>query len=447
MDTPIINENGLTPLDLACCRAQPDIINQLLISGMDPNIPNPRGPTTLGCACTSGDMSVVKMIISAGGKVNTSITEGIAPIYYACLGKNLDIVQILLANWADIGIKINNETLIDIAIRIDNTELLSVLLEYNDHLVDENLHHLRESDNLYAPRQNYWTEDFCSNFNSDVGFTDHTKQTITNKSTQLQVYKPYEFTKPDYGVNSWDDFEDYIGSENSKFDENILFGKSFGAPSTSTPSTSTPAHTQINNSLGSWEDYDTTDITTEQIRFSQKSEDKSAPNKPYSATIFDMFYERTGTTERISYIEELILEGVDLDKQDLGGFTLLCYACLDRDAHIVGLLLSNGADPNIFNPGGQTALGCACISHDQYIVRMIIHAGGRININREEGIPPIFFACRLEGTDIAKILLDAGADTDVEYDSATLLDEVAADENEEMLNLLFAYDKQTIVEI
>ena len=55
-------------------------------------------------------------------------------------------------------------------------------------------------------------------------------------------------------------------------------------------------------------------------------------------------------------MQTLIDLGADLDVQDIGGFTALHVAAIDRKANRVNLLIENGADLSIKNKAGLTAL-------------------------------------------------------------------------------------------
>lgn len=58
----------------------------------------------------------------------------------------------------------------------------------------------------------------------------------------------------------------------------------------------------------------------------------------------------------------LTIPGIDVNKKDIHGWTLLCNASFTGRMSIVELLLNQGADANIANNDGKTPLFAACTS-------------------------------------------------------------------------------------
>lgn len=72
----------------------------------------------------------------------------------------------------------------------------------------------------------------------------------------------------------------------------------------------------------------------------------------------------------------LLAKGIDLNKRDVDGNTLLHKACEYSDLWVIKLLLKRGANPSLFNKFGQSSISlvkerCRKIS-DYFIIQGII---------------------------------------------------------------------------
>ena len=130
----------------------------------------------------------------------------------------------------------------------------------------------------------------------------------------------------------------------------------------------------------------------------------SAPQDPQAAKLMDSL--RRG--DRIAF-EELLRESPRAARgQGAGGSTPLMYAALYGDARSVGLLLDQGADPNIRNDAGATALLWSV--DDPETTRLLLEHGADANVRSADGLSPILLAAaRLGSGDVVKLLLDHGA--------------------------------------
>ena len=98
----------------------------------------------------------------------------------------------------------------------------------------------------------------------------------------------------------------------------------------------------------------------------------------------------------LEYIERLITEGVDLNKQDDQGKTLLMEAAQKGHFPAVIKLLENGADPFLVDQNGQTALMKAILSSEEKICSFLMGAmQGRIGQKDKNGESAIDMAKRL----------------------------------------------------
>ncbi|HEV2690634.1 MAG TPA: ankyrin repeat domain-containing protein [Bryobacteraceae bacterium] len=91
-----------------------------------------------------------------------------------------------------------------------------------------------------------------------------------------------------------------------------------------------------------------------------------------------------------------------------GGSTPLMYAVLYGNAEMVGLLLKNGADPNIKNNAGATALMWA--ADDAEKTRLLLEHHADANAKSDDARTPLLIAAGYPGNAaVVKMLLDHGA--------------------------------------
>lgn len=116
--------------------------------------------------------------------------------------------------------------------------------------------------------------------------------------------------------------------------------------------------------------------------------------------------------------------GANVDEQDEAGWTALQLAAAYDRLEIVGLLLANGACPNISNSVGRTALMYAAALGHTSIVRALLAGGADSNVvshdpedaSAEEdgwtlaGETALMLASWSGHTEIIRLLIEAGAD-------------------------------------
>ena len=140
-DVNATNKKNVTPLMLACMKANKDAINVLLNAGVDPNIVNAGGDTCLHDAawndcCTE----VFQAIISHGGDVNATNKNNVTALMPARRKANKDAINVQLnagadPNIADAG---GNTCLHDAAWNDCCTEVLQAMISHGGDVNETN---------------------------------------------------------------------------------------------------------------------------------------------------------------------------------------------------------------------------------------------------------------------------------------------------------------------
>ncbi len=115
---------------------------------------------------------------------------------------------------------------------------------------------------------------------------------------------------------------------------------------------------------------------------------------------------QTGNTTEI---QNLISKGIDINVQDLDGYTALMWAASHGYPSIVQTLIDADANVNVQDLNGNTALIGAVRCGDLSIVQKLIDAGANVNVQDNSGDTALMWAIDHSRLSIVQILLDAGA--------------------------------------
>ena len=94
------NQNGFTPLILACYYRQKNIVELLINQGANLETDSPEGPALLA-AVYRGDVEIANLILSQKANLNVTNSEGTTALMFAVMAGNLEMVKLLLNNGAD----------------------------------------------------------------------------------------------------------------------------------------------------------------------------------------------------------------------------------------------------------------------------------------------------------------------------------------------------------
>jgi ankyrin repeat protein len=121
------NEDGYSPLVLACYRANNVVAKFLIENGSDIN-GNSKMGTPLMAAVFKGNNEIAKLLIDKKANIHTEDANGTSALIYAANFKNYEIVQLLITAGADYNKKdLRGSSALDYAILLDDDKLIETL--------------------------------------------------------------------------------------------------------------------------------------------------------------------------------------------------------------------------------------------------------------------------------------------------------------------------------
>ncbi|XP_063415850.1 integrin-linked protein kinase-like [Mytilus trossulus] len=91
------DEDGITPLHVACKGGREQIVTLLIKYGVSVNTGDRNGITPLHLACEDGNKAIVKLLLDSFANVNMGDNEGTTALHIACKNGDHNIVKCLLA--------------------------------------------------------------------------------------------------------------------------------------------------------------------------------------------------------------------------------------------------------------------------------------------------------------------------------------------------------------
>jgi len=122
--------DGFTPLYTACERYHKEMVSILLKAGADKDKADIDGTTPLFIACEKDHREIVSMLLAAGADKDKATNDGWTPLFYACQNGYTEVVSMLLEAGADKDKATNNDvTPLLVACHPGHTEVVSLLVE------------------------------------------------------------------------------------------------------------------------------------------------------------------------------------------------------------------------------------------------------------------------------------------------------------------------------
>ena len=98
-------DGRFTPLMRACKEGRRDIVDELLMLGVDITVRNADGCNALWLACYNGDHGIIQRLLDAGIDIDLQNGNGATCLMYVSSNGKADLVQLLLDNGADTSLK------------------------------------------------------------------------------------------------------------------------------------------------------------------------------------------------------------------------------------------------------------------------------------------------------------------------------------------------------
>jgi ankyrin repeat protein len=119
--------------------------------------------------------------------------------------------------------------------------------------------------------------------------------------------------------------------------------------------------------------------------------------------------------KNLKTIDYLISHGAELDLKSRDGSTPLCHAAVRGETEIVALLLSKGADPNLYGMHDSTGnyntpLMIAANSNHVETMKLLLSKGAKIDRRSNKGNTPLMEASKRPYELVVKFLIEKGSD-------------------------------------
>ena len=131
---------------------------------------------------------------------------------------------------------------------------------------------------------------------------------------------------------------------------------------------------------------------------------KVVVSKQKAIDLGKQFWDEDGNLKSAKEIEDLILQGADVDVQVNKDKTALMIASYWGREDVVRILLGAGADVNIKGDDGWTALMIAVESGHKEIVEMLLDRGADVNQKNEHSTTALMIASYLRHKEVVEML-------------------------------------------
>lgn len=109
-------DGRFTPLMRACKEGRRDLVEELLMLGVDITVRNVDGCNALWLACYHGDHCIIQRLLDAGIDIDLQNGNGATCLMYVSSNGKADLVGLLLENGADATLKnFDDFTALDLA--------------------------------------------------------------------------------------------------------------------------------------------------------------------------------------------------------------------------------------------------------------------------------------------------------------------------------------------
>ncbi|XP_063913940.1 uncharacterized protein LOC135130477 isoform X2 [Zophobas morio] len=376
------DNEGLTPLHMACRDKCVEAVRLLLQHGADVNVVNNKGHSALHMCCddenTHSLTEIVKMLVDHGINVNLKDNEERTALVYACASGDLDSLKYLHQNGADLFVEDSmKDTLLSSAAR--HTTLLK-------YLVDNGLKVNHANVNGLTP---LFQTISCSN-------RDGTRYLI-ERGADIDALTIQHATPIHAAVLKGDvEIVKLLLELNADLSIKCIFGN-------------TAISASYNNleiiklfaeEFGGLKDGETKNGIT-------KNDDL---RKQWTRTF--LFAASKGCLENLRFLCDSGLAQV-IDKDEANACTALHNACSNGHYDVAVYLIENGADVNVKNVNGDVPLCFAANSGYLDIVKLLMEHGAELDVPNHHGTTGLYAAAANGHLKTVEFLYENGANVNV----------------------------------
>ena len=413
-----------------------EVIQFLLMLGVNVDYFNNEGITALMIASESGHEQIVLTLLLAEGDVNIQDNKGLTALMLASENGHTQVVEQLLKEHADVIIQNKNGyTALMIASQNGHFQIVEQLLkEHADVNIQENEGWTALM--LASQNFNFQIVEQLLKGHADVNIRSNdgwTALMIASENGHTQVVKQLLKEHVDVNIQSNDGWTALmIASQNGYVhvveqllkehaDVNIQNKNGYTALIISSQN----GHFQIVEQL--LKEYADVNIQT---------------NDGWTALIVAS---QNGHTQ---VIEQILKEDLDVNVQNKEGVTALIKASQNGHTQVVEQLLKKDADVNIRNRKGVTALMLASANDHTQVVELLAKELVDIDVQMKDGGTALMLACYYGHLEVAECLLQSFADPHIiAYNGSTAFSLAAYSGNDDLVNMLLDKAEPTTDEI
>ncbi|XP_049426522.1 ankyrin repeat and SOCS box protein 5b [Epinephelus fuscoguttatus] len=122
--------DGVTPLYNCCTSGSVGCLELLLQNGAHTHTTHTHFPSALHEACKRGNSQCVESLLSHGADPDYEVSHLGSPLYMSCLNQHTACSKILLHRGANVNVGRGGDSPLHAAVRQDNADQVSVLLDY-----------------------------------------------------------------------------------------------------------------------------------------------------------------------------------------------------------------------------------------------------------------------------------------------------------------------------
>jgi pectate lyase len=328
---------GATPLYYAVEKGYKDVAELLLANGVDVNARNAAGDTPLHYAARSRNAGrdVIELLIARGANVNAKNKDGQTPTDIALSRNRYEVVRLLIAKGADVEVSLHAAARIGSLVKVKNLIEKGADINAKDTAGQTPLHHA----------VGYGRKDAVELLIAN-GANMHVKDKDGNVPVVIALRENYSAIL------------DLLIAKGANFDPIHLFAYQGDLDKVM-------SFIEKGTGVNAMDSYGATPLYYAAMRGNKK--DKSGYGPVHLAAL----------EGHRDVVQVLIANGADLDSQNGGVLTPLCWAARKGHRDVVELLISRGADVNAKDRRGRTPLRWAEYRGHTEIVELLRKHGAK----------------------------------------------------------------------